>query len=594
MGTLRYADYVVDSLQADVSGQREVWRASGTIHSGPGDVRFAGNGVAGTTDVERLLIRNLNAAYTAGLQDFDTDISASASGRLGGETGRLAIALDSSRVNNQVFVGGDAWLELNPDSLMTGGALALTSDGHLGWRLAADLESLSGRLDSLYFQHVNLAAIMPGQAESDLSGSGSARFQSTLADGTIRLEKGNYNGVPIEFGWADFAVSADSASIYTDLGLGGGSVRLLGSLDRASERYSGSLQLDRVDALRLATIDMTGSTVSGSVHISGRGLAPRDGELTGAIDSLRFAYGGMKVDSAAGRVVWRNGVLDIPSLRLWGDPLTLQVAGSIPVLEQAPNQAYRLDGRISGQNMRPIAELFDQDIGTSTTEIVLQGRGRPSSYRVSAQGEVTGLRFGDLNIARSEVLASAELGRELTPQIAEVRYTGTQLSLPGLVAERATAAFTLRDDSLRLESVLNVNAGRSLALAADLDPSLTRFTLTQLNADLDDAQWALIAPADISLLDGLEISGLVAVADSQRIAIGGQAFGDVADDMYFAASDVRLDAIADIMGFEGFGATLSSSLSMTSDGSPESRSISGHAPSRRPRWNGGWPCRGAR
>lgn len=575
MGTLRYADYRIDSLQADVSGQSEVWRASGTIHTGPGDVRFTGNGVAGTADIDRLLIRNLNAAYTAGLEGYDTSISASASGRIGGENGRLEISMDSSRVNNQVISGGEAWLELSSDSLATEGRLALASDGLLGWRVAAEPGSQSGSLDSLYFRHLDLATILSGQSPSNLSGAGSGSFKGDLASGELRLDEGTYNGVPIDAGRAVFSVSSDSARVDTDLGIGGGSVRLVGSLDRVSERYSGSLQLDRVDALRLAALDTVGSSVSGSVHVSGMGFTSQDGELTAAIDSLRFAYRGMKVDSAAGQFDWKNGVLDIPSLRLWGNSLTVQLAGSIPVLEEAPSQAYRLDGRISAKNLRPIADLFNQDVATSSAEIVIQGRGRPSAFRVSVQADVDGLRYGDLRITSSDLLASAELDRELSPRFAEVRYSGSQLSLPGVVADRATATLTLRNDSLRLETALTIDAGRSLSLAADVDSSLTRFTLTQLNADFDDAQWALIAPADVSLADGIEISGLVAVADSQRIAIGGQAFGKVPDDMYFSASDVRLDAIADILGFDGFGATFSSSLSMTSDGRPESRSISG-------------------
>lgn len=576
MGTLRYADYRVDSLRAEVIGQSEVWRANGTVHTGPGEVSFAGSGVAGIADIERLVVRNLNAAYTAGLEEFDTSISASATGRIGDEKGRLDITVDSSRVNQQLLAGGEAWLDLGQNSLATEGRLMLVSDGYLGWRGAAEIDPLSVTLDSLYFRHLDLSSILPGQVPSDLSGAASGSLQGKLAAGELHLEGGSYNGIPIDAAWAALSASADSARVDTNLGLGGGTLRLVGGLDRVSERYSGRLQLDRVDALRLVALDTLGSSVSGSIDLSGTGLSPLDGgRLTAAIDSLRFAYGGIEVDSAAGRFEWRNGVLDIPSLRLWGDPLSMQLAGSIPVLEEAPSQAYRLDGRISGQNIRPIAELFNQDIGTSSTEIVIQGRGQPSAFRVSVQADVDGLVYGDLHITSSDLLASAELGRQLSPEVAEVRYTGSQLSLPGIIADRATATLSLRNDSLRLETALLVDAGRSLSFAADLDSSRTRFTLTQLNADLDDAEWALVAPADVSLVDGIEISGLVAVADSQRIALGGQAFGSVPDNMYFSASDVRLDAITDILGFAGFGATFSSSLSMTSDGRPESRSISG-------------------
>lgn len=577
-GAITYADYRIDSLAAQITGERTSWQAVGEVFTGPGSIGFSGGGLGGAGVLDRLDLEDLDLAYTAGLIAFPSSLSARAEGRIGPDLTNIEVRIDSSRVGDQSVGGGRVSLIALGDSVSSTGSLDLLPRGLVEWSATANLDQSSATVDSLLFRHLDVSRILKAQPPTDLSGTVRGTLRDGGGEGSLALEAvGSYNGVPIEGGTSRLSVSSDSIRIDADLGLGRGFARVSGGLSRSTYQFGGTAEVERIDLARLANYDSTGSSLTGRLTFDGN-LTPAGDALdrvSATLDSLRAGYGGVRVDSASGGVDWSGGRLAFREIRVWGDPLSAQLSGTIPTDDSAADVAYRLDGRITSENLRPIAALFDQPVSTAGTRLTIQGRGRPGAFRLSLQGDVQGLRFGDLNIATSELLASAELGHGLTPVASEVRYSARQLSLPGMTAQRGSAGLTLRNDSLTVESELYVDEGRRLSMRANVDSSLSRVTVTGLEADLDDAAWDILAPVDIDLTDGVQISGLVAEADSQRIALGGQAFGDTPDNMYLAAANVRLDALAEILGFQGFGATLNSSLSLTSQGSAETRSING-------------------
>ncbi|NNE71786.1 MAG: hypothetical protein HKN29_15685 [Rhodothermales bacterium] len=577
-GAVAYGAFRLDSLATALSGNGPSWSARGNLYSGPGIVGFAGRGESASGILEQLRIQDLDLSYSAGLTDFPSSLSATAEGRMGAEETRVRIRVDTSRVNSQIISGGDIALVALADSVSSSGRLDLAPQGKIEWAGRTDLRKGTAQLDSLMFEHINAYALVPSQPTSDLSGSLAATVADSTSEAHLRLlPDGQYNEIAIEGGTASLFVIDDSVSVEADLGLGQGMTRVRGGLNRATQAFAGSARMERVDVARLANLDSTASSLSAVLSLTGALTSDGTGldRLIANVDTLRGSYAGIGVDSASGELDWRNGRLALRDIRIWGDPVTARMTGTLPVGEDAPNENYRLDGRITGGNLRAIAALYDQSVSTSSTQLTIQGRGRPAAFRVSVQGDVLGLRYGDFNVSTSEILASAELGPGLVPTASEIRYTARQLSLPRMTARRGTAGLTLRNDSLSVESELLIDDGRRLALNADVQPDFSSFVLTGLQADLDESTWDMVGPVEVDVSDGVRISGLVAEADSQRIALGGQAFGSSADNMYLVASNVRLDALAEILGFEGFGATLNSSLSLTSQGTLASRSING-------------------
>lgn len=577
-GAVVYADYRVDSLAARITGESTSWQAIGRVFSGPGSIGFSGSGLGSAGILDRLDLRELDLAYSAGLEAFPSSLSALAEGRIGPDQTNIEVRVDSSRVGDQYVGGGRVSIVALGDSLSSTGTLDLLPRGLVAWSANGNLDRGSAILDSLLFRHLDVSKLVKAQPPSDLSGAVRGTLEDGTAEGRLELAAGgSYNGVPIEGGSSRVRASPDSIRADADLGLGRGFARISGGLNRSNYQFVGTAEVERVDLARLANYDSTGSALTGRLSFGGNLTAAGDAleQVSATLDSLQAGYGGVRIDSASGGIDWSDGRLALREIRVWGDPLSAQLSGTIPTDDSAEDVAYRLDGRITSENIRPVAALFDQPVSTASTRLTVQGRGRPGAFRVSLQGDVDGLRFGDLNIATSELLASAELGHGLSPVASEVRYSARQLSLPGMTAQRGSVGLTLRNDSLAVESELYVDEGRRLAIRANVDSTFSRVTVTGLDADLDDATWDIVAPVDIDLTDGVLISGLVAEADSQRIALGGQAFGEAPDNMYLAAANVKLDALAEILGFEGFGATLNSSLSLTSQGTAESRSING-------------------
>ncbi|MBO6573780.1 MAG: translocation/assembly module TamB [Rhodothermales bacterium] len=574
LGDTRYDSYRLDSLVADVSGEGARWQAVGSLWSGGGSARFdlAGTGAEGT--IRQTSFSNLDASYAADLEALRTNATGSVSGRFGPVETDLAVALDSSRVNDQWITSADADLRLRGDSLATTGEIGL-GDGGISWRGSGAPGTGTVALDSLQFAGINLQRLIPEAPITSLSGSARGTLRDSAIQAELLLGEGSVNGVRIGDGRATVRHGPDSSRVDLRLGVGTGSITAAGTLDGADDQFTGRLDVADVDALRLAGLDSLTSSLSTSMTLAGTRLTSPSRSVNGQITSLEWEYDDVRIDSARGQLRWQDGVLAVENLRLRGTPFRATIEGRLPVGADAADERYTLQATARGGDVSPITALFGQQIATVGVDLSVRGSGRPGQFQVSAEGTARGLRVGELNLSRTRLVGSAELGAELKPQAANVSVTANQLSLPSISAETASLDLTLADDSLSLAAGLGLDASQRLTVQAGANTSFDRFHIETLQADLPGASWSLAAPADVVLEDGVELSGLVVEADSQRIAVGGYAGTESGDEMYFTASNVRLDAIAELFGYAGFGGDLDATLSLTSQGDGSPRSVSG-------------------
>jgi translocation and assembly module TamB len=575
LGPTAYGSYRADSAKATVSGQTDRWQGVGDAHSGAGSATFDLDGFSSSVRVNLLDLRSLDASYAAGVTALSTSISAQVTGLVRSGQTDLEVDVLPSRVNDQRFTSGYAQLRMRSDTVNTSGSVQMEAGGDLAWSANIDLANNLASVDGLSFDKVNLGAFLLNLPVTELSGNMEGRLGRGRLDGRLTLaEEGHINQISVGGGVATFAGDPDSLWTDAHLRLGAGSAALKIGVDRVRESYWGLLSLSGIDALGLAGIDSAGSSMTSQLRLTGRGFDPKSGVLAAVVDSLRLTYGTIRVDSSRGGFSWGAGVLRVDSLELRGRPLRARIHGEIPLTDDAENRRFAIRGAIEADNVGPVAAMIGQELATSSVVLNISGAGRPGSFQASAEATLRGVRYGEVNVANSNFTGSVELAG-LVVRAAELRAAATVVSLPGIAAESGNLLMTLADDSLRFEADFTVEPGRWLTAVGGATSDLRIVRVESLEMTLDDSEWHLLAPADFRLESGVEIFGLVAAADSQRIALGGYASTPEGDDLYLSASGVRVDAIADILGYTGLGAALNATLNLRSNGPGQARSLAG-------------------
>jgi translocation and assembly module TamB len=577
LGPSFYGSFAVDSMDAGALLTGESWTAAGRLHSGPGDAAFSLSGNGTEAEIDSVAFRDLDLSRTAGLTGFESSLSGIASGFVTPEDAVVQLTLRSSRINRQPLQGGEGRITRVGDEVVTFGTVRLSGAGGISWFGRANPSTGTAVLDTLSFDELDVGALAPDiPIKTRLTGTVTGELTPDRQIGELVLDPGGtVNGLPTGGGGALFSANRDSVWARSRLLVGDGVLRMDAGLARPDQRFAGRLDISRVDAVRLAGRDTIRSSLSGTIRFDGTSLVPEEIGARIMVDSLRFSFGDIRVDTSAGNLLWEQGVLSTPAFRISGTPIRAIVSGQLPLGEDAPNRRYALEGDIDLDDVAPIGQALGFEVATSAAAIRVRGSGPKDRLQVSVDGTLDGLRWGDIHLARTEALLSTELGARLQPSAAELRVTSSVLSLPGVAAEQGKLLVTLANDSLTAQTSLRITPTRSVELHASGSRDLKMVRIETLDTRLDDASWSLVAPTDIILDDGVEISGLLAVADSQRVALGGYWGTSRGDDLFLSATNVRVDAVADLLGYRDFGATVDVAMSATSRGVAGEREING-------------------
>jgi len=202
----------------------------------------------------------------------------------------------------------------------------------------------------------------------------------------------------------------------------------------------------------------------------------------------------------------------------------------------------------------------DFSLAAATARVDVRGSGR--GLAVSATLQSDGLVVRRIHLATLEGTLAAEMEPDWSLRAAEVRLEAGTLSLPSTTAEEANLVATARGDTVRVEADVRFTERRQARGSAVLSDSLRHISVLSFEALLDDAEWALLSPADVDLGDGFILSGVVLQAGEQRIAAGG-GLGTDQGNLYVTAEGVKLDAVASLLGFRGLGMTVSGAVTGT-------------------------------
>ena len=137
------------------------------------------------------------------------------------------------------------------------------------------------------------------------------------------------------------------------------------------------------------------------------------------------------------------------------------------------------------------------------------------------------------------------------------------LATPTLRVQEGTATVTTDGGDVLVDGSVIVDAQRQIAVSARVDPVTNGIELERGDVTLDETNWQLLQPAQISLAEGVvDVRGLLLAADSggQQIAADGQIDFQGEQNLIVTVEDLSIDALTDLAGFEALGGDLSATL----------------------------------
>lgn len=210
----------------------------------------------------------------------------------------------------------------------------------------------------------------------------------------------------------------DGLDIAAELKTQGGSVEGRGHLNLAATpvAYDLALKTRGIDLAGLLPGRRTPTDLNLSLSASGRGLSPKEADLSASLVTAASSVGGAAFDSSAARLRLKEGVLDAEArIRIegWGDIRT----ESRVDFTAAPLR-YRIDADVTGLNLAALT-------GDVSLKSSLSGRMQASGSGLDAEG---------LDVEGRAVLRPSHIaGRRIDGLEAEGRYRGRILSLDRLV-----------------------------------------------------------------------------------------------------------------------------------------------------------------
>lgn len=387
--------------------------------------------------------------------------------------------------------------------------------------------------------------------------------ETISAEGTIRLRQSVVNDATVETGSITGSVTGGRFQFDADLAFAEGSADFTGSgqlfADVPVYELRGSttnLPLDDIignDTLR--------AQISSRFDVSGRGTDPRTMRLQGLITSDYATYEGAVVDTLYSQFLLEDGVLRVDSLLLRSTAADARGSGVIAAFDTTA--ASDFDFVADLKDLGPVREL----LGAKTFNLA-EGRveGRVYGQGTALQFDVTGrfrnLVYDDYRISAFEGTIAGEFGpdRELT--IAELDGTIESISLPQLLIENADVQVRYEGEGVIFEGTVTVDAFRRAEITGrvDLRPERRLVTIEALNMDLAGEHWELLQEATITYGDEYRVSNLLLHSGDQQIAIDGVIDPNGMQNLVMTIEEFEMGAVADLLGYEGLGGTLTGSL----------------------------------
>lgn len=498
----------------------------------------------------------------------------------------LRLDLEGSRYRQQEITRGTAvgslrrgTLDLSVDATTPEGALAFTVSGR-----PFD-EQATLRFSESSFRGVNLALILDNPAlQTSLNGrieldAAGFDLQTSTTSGRVVLEPSRINGAQLDAGTVAFDLRQGYAEAEAFLDFERGAARL-GFTGRPFDdvpTYALDGALDSLDVAALAGDARAERTsVTLAFDLEGRGLDPETMTLAGTLRGGDSRLVGATVDTLATTFALDASVLTVDDLLLRSSLADATGSGRIALFGASRTEESAFAFRADIKDTEPLNAFLAEPLTFQGGRVRGNVAGRPGEpLRINAEADAEQFAYGDVVRASSAEVrfngiydpaaAAADTTVFGLGLLGKARVRFGFLEAGGVMIQNTDVDLTYDGNDLLAEGRLGVDQRRDLAfrLRSDLDPEQNRITLETLDMNVDGEQWRLLDEAVISYGERIRFRNLLLYSDAQQIAIDGVVDLDGEQNLVLTVEDVEVGAFTDLIGYDGVGGTLTTTLVMT-------------------------------
>ena len=523
---------------------------------------------------------DLNVALLTGDPGNTSDLTGTftAQGRgtsLSSLTLDVQATLEASQFNRQQIEEGNLRVSLEEGQLDFT-ADVLTPEGRVlfegGGNLLGETPTFALREGS--FEGLNLGALLGLEdVNTDLNGTlqftGEGQPQTGVFEVIITLRPSTINAAQLQDGRVTAAVRNGFVEAEAGLNFVEGRVQGAGQarFGEGPPQYEVRGSLSSLDlAAALTGSDSVAASVSLNFEVAGTGLDPETMRLKGQIEGGQAAYRTTRIDQLETSFLLDDGLLHVDTLLVRANFANVTGSGQIALFDPQgllrSNFAFQADLK----DLKPIRPFIPAE-NFALRDAHIEGRafGPVGTLRFETSARLQNLVYNQVRIADLEGRLTGAVDSSRTLTVAELDAEAGYLSIPQLTVENTQIEATYDDQTVTFALDVTVDERRDMHLIGDVNlrPGRERLIVDDLTVHLDEDEWELLQPAQITYDEGFRISNLLLFSEGQQIAIDGVINPSGQQNLVLTIENFRIGAVADLLGLEGLGGTLSGSVSLT-------------------------------
>ena len=323
--------------------------------------------------------------------------------------------------------------------------------------------------------------------------------------------------------------------------------------------------IENVNLSNLMGQDSLRSYITTSIQGRGYGSKPQEMFLRGKATSANTSYGEMQLEQADVSFLLQEGLLRVDTLNLSSNIVTLVGSGNIALFDDMGAIASDFNAKGSIIDLNPLASLTGAEalgVSSGTYEVTLTGP--PGVLQFDSRIDVLGILFNEYRVGKFDARIAGNLNEQRRPSSVTFSGIADQVSIPGFAMDEVIYSATYADSTIQfnldnqIDSDRNAQINGLLSLTADSQ----YVTFTSVNLKLDEDQWRLQQPAQVSLgtpivVDDFHIAveGPPAIS-SQFVRLNGVLDVEGTQDLKLQINDLKIGTLAALFGFPGLDGQL--------------------------------------
>ncbi len=408
------------------------------------------------------------------------------------------------------------------------------------------------------------------------------------AEGHVSLQSSTLNDAEIESGSIELSVREGLVVADVDAQLNDRSglestlaFHFTGRPFDATSTYATNGSLANVDIVALGGFEADQpAPLSLEFDLEGRGLAFETMALRGQIAGGRSKLGAATLDTLQARFDLDRGRLALDTLLLRSDIADIDGGGRITLTDEAASDGSELTIDVTLYDLSPLNAFTAKPLALAEGELTVEVTGEPGAP-LCIDTKLAAQRFTYGSTALSAL--TSHLSGTFDPATGAFNLRNQLdfkfLSQPALLVERGRIDMSYDGSSFVAEGDIRVDRRRSFDFVSQFEfgQEERAASIERLNLNLDNDVWALAQPARISIGEGYRFQNFLLQSEdgSQQIAIDGVVDPEGEQAFIFTMEDFNAASVADLVGFQGLGGRLSTTLLMT--GSARNPEIAGSA-----------------